>query len=232
MRNPGVSARTGRRPWRLLSSMETALSSVRSAYADRSSGSPRRLRMGTSGRCSRPPTSCRGDSAGVSSFRYTDPDAPPYPTGCGCGQPATTSIFGTFQPETLSTGVAPCRSEECQVTVMVCDSPGHNVMSLPVQMADCSWLSPDSSVPNGVPRRMSARRKNPTVGADEVLAMVTVVSRSAPAGASWLTVVAVAETVAWGRLCSAFKLAYDLTLACGLPIVLFQLMTSGVVGCQ
>src|SRR5262249_44776687 len=142
------------------------------------------------------------------------------------------SSFDTFQPETLTTGVAPCRSAEFQVTVMVCDSPGHRVMSLPVQIEVCSSLSPDSSVPPAVPRRTSARRKNATVGPVELFVIVTVVSRSAPAGPAWLTVVAVAATVAGASPCSPVKFAYDLTDACGLPIVLFQLSTSPVVGSQ
>ena len=66
------------------------------------------------------------------------------------------SILGTFQPDTLTTGVAPCRSAEFQVTVTVCDSPGNSVMSLPCQIEDCSSLSPDSSWPLAVPRRTSA----------------------------------------------------------------------------
>ena len=117
-------------------------------------------------------------------------------------QPATTSIFGTFQPDTLTTGVAPCRSAEFQVTVSVCDSPGNSVMSLPCQIEDCSSLSPDSSWPPAVPRRTSARSRNATVDG-EVLVIVTVVSRSAPSGPAWLTVVAVAVTDDCGSVCSA-----------------------------
>src|SRR2546421_7772712 len=147
-------------------------------------------------------------------------------------QPATTSIFGRFHPETLTTGVAPCRSADCQVTVMACDSPGHRVMSLPFHSDVCSSLSPGSSLPLAVPRRMSARRKNPTVGVVEVLVMVTVVSRSAPLGPAWFTVVALVATVACGRLCRAVRFAYDDIVACGWPSVLRQLTTSGVVGCQ
>jgi len=46
------------------------------------------------------------------------------------------SILGMFGPETLMTGVAPCRSAEFQVTVSVCDSPGNSVMSLFCQIED------------------------------------------------------------------------------------------------
>src|SRR4051812_31114859 len=80
-------------------------------------------------------------------------------------QVAGRSVFGMFQPETLSTGAAPFRSDECQVTEMVWDSPGHRVMSLPFHSDDWSSLSPGSSRPVKVPRRMSARRKKATVRA-------------------------------------------------------------------
>src|SRR5690349_5334474 len=100
---------------------------------------------------------------------------------------ARMSILGTFQPETLTTAVAPCRSAEFQVTVSVCDSPGNRVMSLFCQSEDCSSLSPDSSWPVAVPRRTSARSRNATVEAD-VLVIVTVVARSAPSGPAWVTV--------------------------------------------
>ena len=49
---------------------------------------------------------------------------------------------------------------------------------------------------SGVHGPSSARRKKPTVAVDEVLVTVTVVFRSAPAGPAWLTVVALAPTVA------------------------------------
>src|ERR1700753_3849216 len=125
------------------------------------------------------------------------------------------SAFAAFQPETLTTGLAPLRSLECQVTEMVCDSPGHSVMSLPFHSEDCSSLSPGSSRPPGVPRRMSARRKKPTVRALERLVMVTVVSRSAPSGPLARTVRALALTVAAGRLCRAVRFAYEVIVACG-----------------
>jgi len=71
--------------------------------------------------------------------------------------PVTTSILGMFHPDTLTTGVAPCRSAELYVAVRVSDSPGHSVTSLLLQMDDCNSLSPDNSVPDAVPRRTSAR---------------------------------------------------------------------------
>ena len=52
------------------------------------------------------------------------------------GVHAGMSILGMFGPETLMTGVAPCRSAEFQVTVSVCDSPGNSVMSLFCQIED------------------------------------------------------------------------------------------------
>src|SRR5215470_16488419 len=104
-----------------------------------------------------------------------------------------------FQPEMLTTGVAPCKSAEFQVTVRVCDSPGNSVMSLFCQIDDCSSLSPASSWPPAVPRRTSARSRNATVELD-VFVIVTVVARSAPLGPGWLTVVAVAVTDVCQRL--------------------------------
>jgi hypothetical protein len=56
-------------------------------------------------------------------------------------------IFGPFHPETLMTGVAPCRPAELQLTLSASDSPGQSVMSLSFQIKDCSSLSPASSVP-------------------------------------------------------------------------------------
>ena len=117
------------------------------------------------------------------------------------------SILGTFQPDTLTTGVAPCRSAEFQVTVSVCDSPGNSVMSLPCQIEDCSSLSPDSSRPLAVPRRTSALSRKATVD-EEVLVIVTVVARSAPSGPDRLGVEAVAEMDDRGSVCSARRLAY------------------------
>src|SRR5947207_15605061 len=102
------------------------------------------------------------------------------------------SILGTFQPDRLTTGVAPCRSAEFHVKVSVCDSPGNSVMSLPCQIDDCSSLSPDSSWPLAVPRRMSALSRKATVD-EEALVIVTVVARSAPSGPDWLAVDAVAQ---------------------------------------
>src|SRR5215467_13386841 len=120
---------------------------------------------------------------------------------------AKMSILGTFQPDTLTTAVAPCRSAEFQVTVSVCDSPGNSVMSLLRQSEDCSSLSPASSWPVAVPRRTSARSKNATVDED-VLVMVTVVARSAPAGPAWVTVLAVAVTDDCGSVSRPVRFAY------------------------
>src|SRR6266581_154262 len=125
------------------------------------------------------------------------------------------SILVMSQPDTLITGVAPCRSAELYLTVSVSDSPGQSVTSLPDQIEDCSSLSPDSSCPPAVPRRTSARRKKPTVGAAEVLVIVTVVARSAPSGPAWWVVVAVA-----------------VTLPCGCPRVFDQFVTSCWVDSQ
>src|SRR6516225_2896238 len=141
------------------------------------------------------------------------------------------SILGTFHPDTLTTAVAPCRSAECQVTVSDCDSPGNSVMSLSCQSEDCSSLSPDSSWPPAVPRRMSARSRNATVEL-EVLVIVTVVARSAPSGPAWLTVLEVAVTEDCGSVCRPVRFAYCETLPCGWPSVLDQLTTSGWVESQ
>src|SRR5215831_2620434 len=141
---------------------------------------------------------------------------------------AKRSILGTFQPDTLTTAVTPCRSAEFQVTVSVWDSPGNSVMSLFCQIEDCSSLSPASSWPVGVPRRTSARSRNATVELD-VLVMVTVVARSAPSGPAWLTVLAVAVTDDCGSVCRPVRLAYWEIVPCGWPSVLFQLTASGWV---
>src|SRR5579875_3323595 len=141
------------------------------------------------------------------------------------------SNFGMFQPEMLMTGAAPCRSAELQVTVRVWDSPGNKVMSLPVQIADGSSLSPGSSPPEDVPRRMSARTRNATAE-PEVFVIVTVVSRSAPAGPAWSTVAAVAETPPCGSVRRPVGSAYWVIVACGWPSVLDQSTTSGVVDSQ
>src|SRR5262249_55526450 len=119
---------------------------------------------------------------------------------------AEMSILGTFQPDTLTSGLAPCRSAEFQVTVIFCDSPGNSVMSLPCQIDDCSSLSPGSSWPPGVPRRTSALSRKATVDR-EVLVMVMVVARSAPFGPAWAVVAAVAVTADCGSVCSACRLA-------------------------
>src|SRR5262249_1841241 len=107
------------------------------------------------------------------------------------GPGAARAVLGPFHPDTLTTGVAPCRSAEFQVTVSVCDSPGNSVMSLSCQSEDCSSLSPASSCPPAVPRRTSARSRKATADG-EVLVIVTVVARSAPAGPAWVVVAAVA----------------------------------------
>src|SRR6266851_2576016 len=141
------------------------------------------------------------------------------------------SILATFQPETLTTAVAPCRSAEFQVTVSVWDSPGNSVMSLFCHSEDCSSLSPDSSWPPAVPRRMSARSRKATVD-EEVLVIVTVVARSAPAGPACVAVAAVAEMADAGSVCSDCRLAYWESVPCGWPSDFVQLTTSGWVDSQ
>src|SRR5690349_18710349 len=141
------------------------------------------------------------------------------------------SILGTFQPDRLTTGVAPCRSAEFHATVSVCESPGNSVMSLPCQIEDCSSLSPGSSWPLAVPRRMSALSRKATVDG-EVLVIVTVVARSAPPGPGWLAVEAIAEIDDCGSVCSDCRLAYWESVPCGWPSVLVQLTTSGWVDSQ
>src|SRR6516162_2229084 len=112
------------------------------------------------------------------------------------------SILGTFQPYTLTTAVLPCKSAEFQVTVSVCDSPGNSVMSLFCHSEDCSSLSPDSSWPPAVPRRVAAR--------------------SAPLGPAWLTVLEVAVIEDCGRVCRPVRFAYCEMVPCGWPSVLDQ----------
>src|SRR6266702_5119801 len=129
------------------------------------------------------------------------------------------SILGTFHPDTLTTGLAPCRSAEFQVTVSVCDSPGNSVMSLSCQIEDWSSLSPASSWPPAVPRRTSARSRNATVDEDG-LVIVTVVARSAPPGPDWVTVEAVAEMDDCGSVCKPARFAYCDSVPCGWPRVL------------
>src|SRR6266566_7036554 len=148
------------------------------------------------------------------------------------GTGAAISVLAAFQPDTLITGVAPCRSAELYLTVSVSDSPGQSVTSLPDQIEDCSSLSPESSCPPAVPRLTSARRKKPTVGAAEALVIVTVVARSAPAGPAWCVVAAVAVIVACGSVCSCCRLAYWESVPCGLPSVFDQFVTSCWVDCQ
>src|SRR5215469_18564543 len=147
------------------------------------------------------------------------------------GHGAAMSVLGTFQPDTLTTAVLPCRSAEFQVTVSVCDSPGNSVMSLFCHSEDCSSLSPDSSWPPGVPRRTSARSRNATVEA-EVLVIVTVVARSAPLGPAWFTVLEVAVIDDGGRVCRPVRFAYVEMVPCGWPSVLFQFIASGWVDSQ
>src|SRR6516165_3658886 len=131
------------------------------------------------------------------------------------------SILDTFHPDTLITGVAPCKSEESYVTVRVFDSPGNRVMSLSGQSEVCSSLSPASSWPLVVPRRTSARSRNATVD-DEVFVMVTVVARSAPSGPACRVVVAVAVMDDDGRACKPVRCAYCETVPCGWPRALLQ----------
>src|SRR5215813_6482718 len=124
------------------------------------------------------------------------------------------SNLARFQPEMLTTAVAPCKSAEFQVTVRVWDSPGNSVTSLFCQIEDCSSLSPASSWPPAVPRRMSARSRKATVE-PEVLVIVTVVARSAPPGPAWLTVLEVAVTDDCGSACSPVRFAYCESVPCG-----------------
>src|SRR6185437_11150976 len=85
-------------------------------------------------------------------------------------------------------GERPARSDEFQVTTMVCDSPGNRVMSLFCQIDDCNSLSPAAGVVP-VPRRTSARSRNATEL--ELFVSVTVVARSAPSGPDCVAVEAV-----------------------------------------
>src|SRR5947207_9269207 len=104
-------------------------------------------------------------------------------------------------------------------------------MSLSFQVAGRSSLSPGSGRPPGVPRRTSARRNRATVGAAEVLVIVTLVTRAPPAPRG-REVTARARTAAAGSEFSARRLAYDDITACGLPRVFGQLGTSGWVDSQ
>jgi hypothetical protein len=138
------------------------------------------------------------------------------------------SILGTFQPETLMTGLAPRRSARRYLTTSVCDSPGNRVTSLPCQVEDWSSLSPASSWPVAVPRRTSARSRNETAD-EEVSVIVTAVVRSAP---SCLVVTAVAVTEDGGSFCSACRFAYCEMTPDGSPSVLAQFTASGWVDSQ
>src|SRR5207248_488442 len=100
-----------------------------------------------------------------------------------------------------------------------------SVMSLPRHSEDAS------SPPRTPPRRRSARSRNATVDRD-VLVIVTVVTRFAPAGPRLALVDAVAETAPRGSARSARRLAYRDITACGFPSVLRQLTTSVRVGSQ
>jgi hypothetical protein len=51
-------------------------------------------------------------------------------TAPGYGNGAGMLTCGTFQPDTVTTGMLAPRSDELYVTVAVCDSPGNSVMSL------------------------------------------------------------------------------------------------------
>jgi hypothetical protein len=137
-------------------------------------------------------------------------------------------ILGTFQPETLMTGVAPRRSAGRYLTISVCDSPGNSVTSLSCQVEDCSSLSPGSSWPAAVPRRTSARSRNETAE-EEVFVIVTAVVRSAP---SCRVVTAVALTEDCGSVRSACRFAYREMTPDGSPSVLAQFTTSGWVDSQ
>src|SRR5205814_1252414 len=78
---------------------------------------------------------------------------------------AATSRWGTFQPERLTTGVAPRSEDELYVAVSVWDSPGQRVMSSSLHETGRTSLSPGSSAPAAVPRRTSARMKKGAAGA-------------------------------------------------------------------
>src|SRR5579863_744023 len=101
-------------------------------------------------------------------------------------------------------------------------------MSLSLQVIGSTWLSPGRAVPSGLPLRTSARRKKATAESDDGLVIVTVVVRS-PSSAR--LVAAATCTDSDGSVCSAVRSAYWLRgsplLACGLPSVEFQSITSG-----
>src|SRR5579872_6591624 len=104
-------------------------------------------------------------------------------------------------------------------------------MSLLLQVTGRTSLSPATGTPAAVPRRTSARRKNPTVGAVDVLVIVTVVTSSA-ASSGAATVAARTVTVAGARFRRAVRSAYWRNVAWGLPSDAFQLTTSGWVDSQ
>src|SRR5262249_39734108 len=150
----------------------------------------------------------------VPGYRATCRSRPGGPAGLLRLRYANMSNLVRFQPEILTTTTAPCRSAEFHVTVRGCESPGNSVMSLFCHIEDCSSLSPESSWPLVVPRRMSARSRKATVELD-VLLIVTVVARSAPSGPDWVVVVAEAVTEPCGSDCSDVRSAYCDSVACG-----------------
>ena len=91
-------------------------------------------------------------------------------------------------------------------------------MSLSFHIDDFSSLPPCSFGPRAEAWRTSARRKNATVRVAETFVIVTAVTRLAPSGPDRHEVVARARTAARGSELSARRLAYWLSLACGLPI--------------
>src|SRR5882757_9765251 len=105
-------------------------------------------------------------------------------------------------------------------------------MSLSLHNPDATWLSPARSVPSVLPRRMSDRRKNPTIGVVDVLVMVTVVAVSAPFGPGLPAVDATADTFAVPSDCNAVMSANWVMVACGLPWELDQSTMSCWVDCQ
>src|SRR5205814_8441897 len=109
---------------------------------------------------------------------------------------AATSRWGTFQPERLTTGVAPRSEDELYVAVSVWDSPGQRVMSSSLHETGRTSLSPGSSAPAAVPRRTSARMKKATAGVVDVFVTVTRVTVLSPA---CCRLVAVTATFAVGR---------------------------------
>ena len=105
--------------------------------------------------------------------------------------------------------------------------------SLSLQLTGSTSLSPGSAVPAAVPRRTSARRKKATAWLDDGLVSVTLVT-SLPPGPG--EVAAATWTGSEGRFCRAVMSAYWLSgaplLACGLPSVVSQSITSCWVDIQ